>query len=549
MKAVQLIWIGLLLSSGVLAQVSTSNGNFYVSYGDLTLKGTEWSVERNYNSFGTEDVFFGPGWGCNIATQLWPLPDGQLLVIFYGNGQRERYLPMQLNRPGVYRMIDTIIEHEIRRNRLERSPTNIIRRRAELVADGSIRASKYVDAIRNHSSKSAPCVPADSDTWINEYRESEKIVWGSDRYHLTRYQNDIYFNVAGRMIQNKTLEDDVSFQYDLQGKLSAINRGADTVRVLMDDKGHVLSFATIDSTGMVREASYEYNAAGLLVRSMDAGDNQYEYAYDRNNNMTFTRYSNGQYRRIEYDPATNRAIGFRERNGDSSRYEYGYKYLADGRLNLDHYYTRTTKYDSLGNRVFGTYWETEFRLKEDGDTYRHLMYEKTDTSESLYLYPTNVGNIIYGKVNAREAWQQYDAKTRPTYLRVSDSVYTTRYNVSGLPECFQAIDSVRQDTITYRYSYDQKGKLIAASRNGKKYLIRGSVEAGSIDLTWGSSTWTIGFVKKKADYFKDPVKGKIQIKSLTDPGNEASNTLFQDLLKLAIPQKIEHEWVWYRLNG
>ncbi len=548
MKALQLIWVGLLLSSGVLAQVSTSNGNFYVTYGDLTFQGTEWSVERNYNSFGTEDVLFGQGWGSNVATRLWPLPDGQLLVIFYGNGKRERYLPMKQDRSGVYRMIDTIIEYEIRRNRLERSPTNIIRRRAELVADGSMRAGKYIDAIISNASTSGLRLQPYSDTWINEYRESEKIVWGSDRYYLSRYQNDIYFDRNGRMIENKTDEDDVFFQYDAQGKLSGIKRGMDSIRVFLDDQGHVLSFSMIDSAGMIREACYEYNGTGLLIRSIDSEDNQYEYAYDRNNNMTFTRYSNGQYRRIEYDPATNRTIGFRERNGDSSRYEYGYKHLADGRLNLDHYFTRITNYDSLGNRVFGTYWETEFRLKEDGDTYRHLIYEKTDTSESLYLYPTSVGNIIYGKVNDREAWQQYDAKSRPIYLRVNDSVYTTRYNVSGLPDRFQAIDSLRRDTVTYLYTYDEKGKLIGSSRNGEKYLIRGTVEAGSIDLTRGQTTWTIGFVKKKPDHFTDPVRGKISINSLTDPGNESLKGLYYDLLKLGIPQKIEHEWVWYRLD-
>jgi hypothetical protein len=142
MKALRLIWVGLMLTSGVLAQVNKTNGNYYVSYEDLTLNGSEWSVERNYNSLSTENVLFGPGWGSNVATGLWPLPDGQLLVIFYGIGSRDRYLPMKLNRIGIYQMIDTIIEYEIGMNRLQRSPTNIIRRRSELIADGSARASQ-----------------------------------------------------------------------------------------------------------------------------------------------------------------------------------------------------------------------------------------------------------------------------------------------------------------------------------------------------------------------------------------------------------------------
>jgi hypothetical protein len=263
--------------------------------------------------------------------------------------------------------------------------------------------------------------------------------------------------------------------------------------------------------------------------------------------MTFIRYSDGTYRRMEYDPATNRTTSLRQRNGDSSRYEYGYKYLADGRLNLDHFFTRIINYDSTGKRVFGSYWETEFRLKEDGDSYRYLMYEKTDTSESLYLYPTNVGNIIYGKVNAREAWQDYDLKTRPIYLRVNDSVFTTRYNVMGLPDRFQAIDSIKRDTLTFQYFYSAQGQLNRIVRNRATYLIVGTVESGKVILTQGALKWEIGFSQGKPTYFIDPKGERLLLSELDKPDQAEKKKVFQDLLPLTMVQRIEHEWIWERL--
>jgi YD repeat-containing protein len=547
MKMLRLIWVGLLTSLSTAAQVQTSNGNFYVSYEDLTLTGSEWSVDRSYNSFTTGSNLFGIGWGSNLATRLWPLPDGQLLLSNFGTGRRDLYLPLAFHRAGIYQMIDTIVADEIRRSKLTRSPKDVIRRRSELIADGSMRASKYVDAI--HKNNSAPTVALQpvSDKWINEYRESEIILWEGDAYHLSRFKNDVYFDRFGRMIHDQTPSDDVYFRYDPQGKLHTIRRANDSARVVMDEKGHILSISHLDSVGRIREACYQYSPSGLLVTSIDAENNRYVYEYDRNDNMTFTRYSNGAYRRMEYDPATNRTIGFRERNGDSSRYEYGYMFDEEGRLNPDHYYTRITKYDSLGRRSFGTYSEQEYRYRENGENYRYRMYEKTDTSELLYLYPSHVGNIAYAKVDDREAWQQYDAKTRPVYLRILDSVYTTRYNLLGLPERFQAIDSVRRDTVNYLYTYDAAGGLIRAQCDQAIYQIAGSVVSGQMKLSKGINQWTIGFSKKAPSYFIDPLNGRLSISDLQLPVNKPIYSSYQALLKLVIPQKIEHEWVWDRL--
>lgn len=547
MRGLRFIWMAVLLPLAALTQVNVNNGNFYVSYSDLTLGKSEWSVERVYNSFATDNGLFGKGWGSNLATRLWSLPDGQLLVIHYGSGGEDLYVPARLDRKGIFQMIDSILADEIKRNKLQRTPTDVTRRRAALFSDATRRASAYVRALANAGIDCPVSAERTSTFWVNEYRESETIRWEKGLFLLKRYDDQYYFDRCGRLVRWVKAADDIRFTYSSAGRLLFITRGSDTARVELDKEGKVSSVFRTDSAGRRQTSSYLYNADGLLTHTVDVDSNVYVYEYDRNFNMIFTRYMDGSYRRIEYDPATNRTIGFRERTGDSSRYEYGYMYLPDGRLNTDHYYTRVVRYDSLGKRVFGTYTETEFRYKENGDNYRYRYYFKSDTLENLYVYPPNVGNAIYARSNQREAWQSYDAKTRPIYLRLNDSVYLSRYNLMNLPERFQAIDSVKRDTTTYAYSYNAKGLLIQAQLDQVAYRVMGSVSAGRVDLWQNNKKWAIGFEDGRPVYFIDPVQGRLSVEALELPANQKVQIKFRQLLGLAKPLKIEHEWIWDRL--
>lgn len=547
MRCFRFILIWLLISTDVLGQVNSKNGNYYVSYGDLAFRGDLWSIERVYNSITAEESIFGWGWGSNIATRMWPLPDGQLMVIYYGSGGQDLYLPDKLDPAGVNQMIDSIIADEVRRNKLQYSPVNVVRRRAELIADPSGRANTYVNIQKRLGPRFSEGKEPIHDKWINEYRESETVRWGNNLYYLKRYDDEFYFDRSGRMMRWRKSDTDIHFNYDTKGQLISVCHGKDTAHVTMNDQGYVRSIRMKDSAGVFKQAHYEYDAKGLLIRSIDADSNIYRHEYDRNYNMTFIRYSNGTYRHMEYDPATNRIIGFRERTGDSSGFGYGYLYHPDGRLNLDHYYTRKANYDTSGKPIFLSYSEWENRYNEAGDRYLYRVFEKTDTSDLLYLYPSTVGNIVYGKKNDREAWQDFDAKTRPIYLRFGDSVYTTRYHVNGLPERFQAIDSVRRDTTTFIYSYDAQGHLSKVVRNKVAYVLRGRPESGRVDIVQGGQTWSIIYIKGQSSFFTGPGFGKLSMDDLNKPAHLLVKQQYLDIVQLLQPQKIEHEWIWDRL--
>ena len=546
MNKLIIIVMGVLSTMISSAQVNSRNGSFYVQYGDLSFDSSDWMVERVYNSFSVEKGIFGLGWGTNLETRLWVLPDGQLQVNYFGSGGIDLYLPPELDSRGIQLMLDSIVADETRRNRLKRSPADVIRRRAELLSDAAMRAKAFVKFQTGSTSPRYYDRKPDITRWVGEYRDLDTIVWRDGLYHLTESGRRYAFDRMGRLVWFTSKKEEISLRYNEVGLRAIFLNGQDSATVILDSTGKVSMIQRTDAEGKQYRAIYFYNSKGLLVRTVDKENNQYQYEYDRNDNMTFTRYINGGYRRMEYDPATNRTIGFRERNGDSTRYEYGYMYLPDGRINLDHYYTRTRRFDSIGRQAGENYLEEEYRVQEDGERYRYRVIEKKDSSVEEWVYPPNVGNVIYRRSNDREAWSRYDERRRPLYLRMGDSVFTTQYNLLGLPEQFQAIDSIKRDTVTYRYFFSEKGQLIRVVRNGIAYSIAGTVESGRVELTKGESKWVIGFKNTEPIYFIDSTSGRHDLSELNKPALAKWKESFLYILSMTNARKIEHEWIWDR---
>ena len=343
----------------------------------------------------------------------------------------------------------------------------------------------------------------DEEKWFKEFRETETITWVKNNYLLKLFDQEILFDKNGLMIHQKDDKVAINYTYDEKGRLSSFHTIKDTAYVTLDSLGHILSISCNDSTGKNASANYTYNLHGLLIRSIDVDTNRYEYEYDLNYNMIITRYSDGSYRRIEYDPATNRAIVLKERNGDSTLYEYGYFSLPDGRLNLDHFYTNIKRFDSTRKQRMNEYEEKEFRLTDNGESYLYRHINKNDSIYKVNIYPPKVGNAIYRRINNREAWCTYDSKSRPIYLKIKDSIFITRYNIQNQPILFQIIDSVKKDTVTYKYFYNTKEQLQKVVRNKKDYYINGSSESGEIYVTEGNKKWKLEYKNGKTTHPND----------------------------------------------
>ncbi len=79
------------------AGVSLKNGNFYVTYKDVTAPGGGHTLEitRTYNSKATKVGWFGFGWGSDFETYLSVPADGSVIIHENGTGARTRFIPKE----------------------------------------------------------------------------------------------------------------------------------------------------------------------------------------------------------------------------------------------------------------------------------------------------------------------------------------------------------------------------------------------------------------------------------------------------------------------
>ena len=95
MKYGKLLILMSFLTSSAFGGVNLKNGNFYISYGDISVPGTGKKLEiiRTYNSKSTEKGWFGFGWGSVYETKLVPSADGCAVIHEHGAGGKTRFCP------------------------------------------------------------------------------------------------------------------------------------------------------------------------------------------------------------------------------------------------------------------------------------------------------------------------------------------------------------------------------------------------------------------------------------------------------------------------
>lgn len=87
----------LLLPLTAMAGVNHLNGNFYITYTDISLGKSAKALEitRTYNSKDDEAGWFGMGWGSDYETRLIVTPEGGVLIRENGNGAYNWFSPEQ----------------------------------------------------------------------------------------------------------------------------------------------------------------------------------------------------------------------------------------------------------------------------------------------------------------------------------------------------------------------------------------------------------------------------------------------------------------------
>lgn len=468
MRMIVIILILLYCSKNAGAGIDLRNGNYFVSYTDMEFPGSKADITRSYNSRTSTTGLFGYGWGTLIETKLCALPDGTLILKWWGGGLGDYYEPAVIDKGGLYAMVNTIIADLIKTKKLDNDPVAIAEKKSYYLVNNKERAEKYIEL---QDKKIAPVYILPSQKKLQWLLDVNQVIqWNGKIFSVKSWDDTYEFNDRGQLSRINDRNFSMQLSYHNNKLAQILIDGKHNCRISTDSSGKITK---LDYTGNEagKTAIYRYDSLNNLVYSKDADDNEYWFSYDLYHNMVRIDYMDKSFVQMTYDPATNRIIKFRDKNGSFNTYQYPYFYTGEGRINYDHYATRVQKYDSIGKLFFTQYKEFENRRRDDGSNYLHRMIEQTDTSYHEAIYKPDVGNAYYRKKNNKVAWADYDSKKRPVYLSINDSIYRSSYNVKGLPEYFLQQDSLTGNMIEYRYSYNTNDQLESVTRNGVKFNI------------------------------------------------------------------------------
>lgn len=549
MRIMCTILIVLLTGKTVDAGVDLRNGNYFVTYTDMEFRGSKADISRSYNSRSSTTGLFGYGWGTLIETKLHALPDGTIILKWWGSGMGDYYEPANIDKQGLYAMVNTIIRDLVATKKLDNNPVAIAEKKSYYLINNKERAEKYISLQDKKIVPAYTLPPKKKIQWLLDV--NQVIQWSGEYFHVKSWNDQYEFNALGQLSKIKDERFTMQFSYINNKLQQMLIDGKHTCRISTDSSGKIIKLAYTDSL-TEKTAIFKYDSLNNLLYSKDAGNNEYWFSYDLYHNLTAIRYTDKSFVQMTYDPASNRIIKFRDRNGSFNTYQYPYFYTPEGKINYDHYATRVQKYDSSGKLFFTQYKEYENRKRDDGSNYLHRMIDQTDTSYHEAIYKPDVGNAYYRKKNNKVAWADYDSKKRPVYLSVNDTVYRSGYT-NDLPGYFLLVDSLKKDSLLYQYTYDKDGRLAGVSKNAILYTLEGSKDSGFIKIQRENTWLQVNYADGEANSVQNEQWGKIPLKE-NIPADAADNSPARQLLKLykefadiTEPKKIAHEWIWEKL--
>lgn len=303
----------LMAPALAVAGVSPQNGNFYITYQDITQKtgDHELNLRRTYNSNSADSGWFGFGWGTPYETRLLVMPDGSAVVLENGSGSTTNYRPKV--PADISGGVTRIVEAMAKRDNMSSDALPALRK--QLTGNEELRQRKVLQYdVRSE-------LPAGAALQGNRC-SADVVVRSSEGYKRTTCEraND-YFDLQGRLVR----------QEDSDGQVINVHYDGTRPSRIADSHGQVLNFswttaghlATVTTNGKQR-ANYRYSDSNDLIESVDGKEMKTVYEYQGNHNLANIRYLDTSTMRIEYVSAeSGRVRSVTERTGEKTVYEYG----------------------------------------------------------------------------------------------------------------------------------------------------------------------------------------------------------------------------------
>lgn len=449
------------LAGGADAGVNMRNGNFYITYTDVIVPGpSEFHLNRTYNSKAAQDLAFGIGWGSPLFTQLRMNGDGSVTFHHNGSGATDEFVPANRSGAALEAQLDAMIDGMERGGWIMSDETRRTTR-AKLAGDAELRRALYRKMVREGL---APAADLAIGTRLLSGDPETFIVREAGGYYKRSRDGHERFDADGRLVESVSARDaDFRLRYDARGHLRGIVTEQGTVlAVETDSDGNIVAVRKGDEV-----ATYEYDAAGNLVRAVNEAGGIFVYEYGEQSYMTAIRYQSGAAMTMTYTAETRFLETITQRDGSVTRYEYGSREPQEEGI-VAHDYTRRYRYNSAEDDTPHSDDMFEYLTSVDAYGTRYVVGEiftidgvTTETRRHPCGQPT---------LKRRGNWQtvfDYDDDCRLILKRSESEEIRLEYDRrSGKISHVLERDLLDGSESESWYSYDLRGQLTEA-RNGR----------------------------------------------------------------------------------
>lgn len=439
MKRITLLSTLLVLPFLALAGVNPKNGNFYVTYTDISVSrdGHDLELSRTYNSKATELGWFGVGWGSTYETHLTVLPDGSAAIKENGTGRITYYRTSNAAaiKAGVQRLVNATSQKET----LTQEASDALA--AKLLSDEDLRLSKAIQyglesTLQSDGTLEDECGKATLSRVPEGYLRLD-----CNRFGSAEPAKDT-FDMQGRMIRHELKNGyAVVINHAKTGTTEIRDTLGQSIALTWTPDGRVAGVASGDQS-----TAYTYEDNNLVVSS-DTGGNTYRYSYDTRHNLTRVQYLDNSSMFISYSPKVNgTADSVTHRNGEQQTFVY-----------------RTDPNDS------NHYWTTQTDISPSGETSSREYEFHNQTGPTGITQPSKI--VLAGDGGTTET--QCDQKGRMVRKIDKDGEFV---DYVYHPQNGKLILVLKKDLRT-EFHYDAKGNLVQAANSAGKV----------IDLTYADS--------------------------------------------------------------
>jgi hypothetical protein len=449
------------------AQVNIKNGNFYVSYTDVSFRDSEGAIDnltRTYNSKSTEVGWFGYGWGTQLESSLYLYPDYTVQIKEYGAGGKTLFKSAFQDEQFATDMIEFIIDLQLENDLLDDNPATIAERRKSL-ADPEKRYQYYDNLVDKKLVEPIMEVP-EGITWQSFDRGDQQLTYNNGSFLRTsRSGLKESFNLNGQLIKLEEKNGYYTEVFYENGHPKKIkNRSGYLIVIKTNDEGLISQL----NTSLGKEAKYKYDGDYLLF-SEGTRYNQYKYEYDGKHNMTATIYNPVRFkgekidqRTMEYWPKSSYTKRIVERDSTIKNYSYPTYYDATGAVDDLHYGTAVLTQYPDGRDDKNVSYEYFIGTKADGSTFTQKIITTSNGYVSTSTYDETCSYQPI-RIEQGELWTTFVYDKNCNLIEKEKStgeLLRLKYHPT-----LKKMIQVQQDDNLFIYKYDDYGNITYGKKN------------------------------------------------------------------------------------